>query len=293
MPNELLDVSTEPVKVAQTEAPGSEPTSWMPLSEEHRNTMPENIKGLFETKKWSSVEDVTTGYAELEKILGRGEHIFKPESPDDVDGWAKYWQQVGVPVDVSGYEFEADEAVPFDDALIGRFKEFSQKIHLNKEQATGLVQFQREIIKEVMAAEAEAETERVATSEAEIDTIRKALVTKAGGEVAYQSMMVEARQVADELGIYTTLEKKGLASDPEIIGMLQEIKNRTKEGTIIKVDEPATSTKDPKTELKEITESEVFKNKFAPGRKELMKRYMELCTIVGNSENAPKRIQDG
>ncbi|KKK56106.1 hypothetical protein LCGC14_3067850, partial [marine sediment metagenome] len=109
----------------------------------------------------------------------------------------------------------------------------------------------------------------------------------------YQNMMVEARRIADELGIYTTLEKKGLASDPEIIGMLQEIKNRTKEGVILPVDEPLTSTKDPKVELKEIMASETFKNRFAVGRKEMMKRYMELCTIVGNSDNAPKRIQDG
>ena len=293
MANELLDISTEPVKTAQTEAPGSEPTSWMPLSDEQRNTIPENIKGLFETKKWSSTEDVATSYAELEKVLGKGEHIFKPESPDDADGWTKYWQQITGISNASEYEFETDEAVPFDDALVGRFREFSKSIHLNKEQAKGVVQFQRDIIKEVMTAEAEIEKTAMETSEADKETIRKALVTKAGGEVAYQNMMVEARQVADELGIYTTLEKKGLASDPEIIGMLQEIKNRTKEGTIIKVDEPATTAKDPKAELKEITESDTFKNKFAPGRREVMKRYMELCTIVGNSENAPKRVQDG
>lgn len=291
MPNELLDVSTEPVKTAQTEAPGSEPTSWMPLSDEHRNTMPENIKGLFETKKWSSVEDVTTSYAELEKVLGHGEHIFKPESPDDVDGWTKYWQQLGVPEE-NEYEYEVDETVPFDDALISRFRKFSKDIHLNKEQSAGLVQFQRDIIKEVMATEADAEAAALETSEADKETIRKALVTKAGGEVAYQNMMIESREIADELGIYTTLEKKGLASDPEIIGMLQEIKNRTKEGTILKVEELPSNAKDPKVELKEIMESETFKNKFAPGRKEVMKRYMELCTIVGNSENAPKRIQD-
>lgn len=289
---ELLDVSTEPVKTAQTEAPETEPTSWMPLSEEQRNTAPEAIKSLLEAKKWSSFDEVVNGYVDLEKILGKGEHIFKPESSDDADGWAKYWQQVTGISNASEYEFEVDEAVPFDDALIGRFREFSNKIHLNKEQATGIVQFQRDIIKEVMAAEAEVEAEALETSEAEKETIRKALVTKAGGEVAYQNMMVEARQVADELGIYTTLEKKGLASDPEIIGMLQEIKNRTKEGTILKVAEPVTTAKDPKAELKEITESEIFKNKFAPGRKELMKRYMELCTIIGNSENAPKRVQD-
>lgn len=288
---ELLDVNTEPVKIAQTEAPGSEPTSWMPLSDEQRAGAPEHIRKLLEDKKWNSFEQLGNGYADLEKVLGRGEHIFKPESPDDVDGWTKYWQQLGVPEE-AGYEFEADETVPFDEALLGRFRKFAKDTHLNKEQASGIVQFQRDIIKEVMAAEADAEATALETSEADKETIRKALVTKAGGEVAYQNMMVEAREIADELGIYTTLEKKGLASDPEIIGMLQEIKNRTKEGTILKVDQPATTTKDPKAELKEIMESDTFKNKFAPGRKELMKRYMELCTIVGNSENAPKRIQD-
>ena len=289
---ELLDVSTEPVKTAQTEAPGTEPSSWMPLSEEQRNTAPEAVKNLLEAKKWTSSEEIATGYADLEKILGRGEYIFKPESPDDADGWAKYHQQITGISNASEYEFEADEAVPFDDALIGRFGELSYKLHLNKEQASGVVQFQRDIIKEVMAVEAEAEATALETSEGEKETIRKALVTKAGGEVAYQNMMVEARQVADELGIYTTLEKKGLASDPEIIGMLQEIKNRTKEGTILKVEESA-NTKDPKAELKEITESEIFKNRFAPGRKQLMERYMELNKIIANSDNAPKRIQDG
>lgn len=289
---ELLDVNTEPVIKSQTEAPGSEPTRWMPLSDEHRNTMPENIKGLFETKKWSSVEDVTTSYSELEKVLGRGEHIFKPESPDDADGWTKYWQQITGVSNASEFEFETDEAVPFDDALISSFREFANKIHLNKEQASGIVQFQRDIIKAAMETSAQEDADSLATSETEKETIRKALVTKSGGEVAYQNMMVESRQIADELGIYATLEKKGLASDPEIIGMLQEIKNRTAEGTILK-GEPPVTTKDPKAELKEIMESDTFKNKFAPGRKEIMKRYMELCTIVGNSENAPKRVQDG
>lgn len=290
---ELLDVNTEPVKTAQTEAPGSEPTSWMPLSDEQRAGAPEHIRKLLEDKKWNSFEQLGDGYADLEKVLGRGEHIFKPESPDDVDGWKKYHLQTTGISDASEYEFETDEAVPFDDATMSSFREFANKIHLSKEQASGIVQFQRDIIKEAMTANAEAEATALETSEADKETIRKALVTKAGGEVAYQSMMVESRQIADELHIYATLEKKGLASDPEIIGMLQEIKNRTKEGTILKVDEPATTTKDPKAELKEIMESETFKNKFAPGRKELMKRYMELCNTVGNSENPPKRIQSG
>jgi len=143
---ELLDATTEPVKTAQTEAPGTEPTSWMPLSDEQRNTAPENIKNL-----WKSFDEVVNGYVDLEKILGRGEHIFKPESPDDTEGWAKYWSQLGVP-DIEGYEFEADEAVPFDDELLTRFKKFAIEHHYTKEQAAGAVQFQREIIKEVIPA---------------------------------------------------------------------------------------------------------------------------------------------
>ena len=292
---ELLEVNTEPVIPAQTNAPGTEPSGWMPLSDEQRNTAPESVKALLEAKKWSTAEQIANGYSDLEKVLGRGEHIFKPESPDDVDGWTKYWQQLGVPEE-NEYEYETDETVPFDDALIDRFRKFSKKINLNKEQSAGLVQFQREIIKEVMAAEVDVEAERVTTDETEKETIRKALVMKAGGEVAYQNMMVEARRIADELGIYTTLEKKGLASDPEIIGMLQEIKNRTKEGAILKVDEPLTAAKDPKAELKEIMDNPIWKdakNKFHPDRKVLQKRYMELNMMIANSEFAPKRIQDG
>ena len=210
-----------------------------------------------------------------------------------MDGWTKYWQQLGVPDDVNGYEFEADEAVPFEDAVLTRFKEFAKKQHYTKEQAAGAVSFQRDIIKEVMAAEVQAEEDAVKTSEAEIETTRKALVTKAGGEVAYQNMAVECRQIADELGIYQTLEKLGLASNPEVFGMLQIIKDRTKEGTILKGDAPLNTTKDPKAELKEIVESDTFKNKFAPGRSELMKRYMELCAITSNSGTAPIRQQGG
>jgi len=288
--NELLDVSTEPVKTAQTNSPGTEPSRWMPLSDEARNTMPENIKGLFETKKWSSVEDVATGYSELEKVLGKGAHIFKPESPDDVDGWNKYYQQLGVPEEHE-YEYEADETVPFDDALIDRFRKFSKDIHLNKEQSAGIVKFQRDIVKEVMAAELEAAEIAEATKTAEIEEVRKALVQRFGGEVAYKDKVMDARRIADELGIYQTLERLGLASNPEVIGMLTDISEKVTEGVIGKGTQSETSAKDPKTELKEIIESETFKNKFAPGRKEVMKRYMELCTIISNSGNAPIRMQ--
>ncbi len=290
---ELLDVNTEPVKTAQTNAPGSEPSSWMPLSEEQRNNAPESVRKLMEDKKWNSGEDFATGYADLEKILGRGEHIFKPEDPNNVEAMDEYWQKLGVPSDINEYEFETDDTVPFEDALLGRFKELAKKQHYTKEQASAAVQFQREIIKEVITAEAEADDERVATEEAEKEVNRKALVQRCGGEVAYQNQIIKAREMADALGIFQAAEKLKISKEPEFIAMLMDMDEKMTEGIISKSDEPPFNTKDPKAELKEITESEVFKNKFAPGRRELMKRYMELCTIVGNSDNAPKRVQDG
>ena len=288
---ELLDVNTEPVIPAQTGAPGTEPTSWMPLSDEARNTAPETIKGLFDSKKWSSIEDLANGYVEMEKILGRGEHIFKPESPDDTEGWNKYWGQLGVP-ESDGYEFEADEAVPFSEDLLSRFKEFAHKQHYTKEQATGAVQFQREIIKEVMVAEAEHEEAELVTAEAEKETIRKALKQKYGGEVAYQNKVIEARQIADSLGIYQTLEKKNLASDPEIIGMLTTIAERTAEGVITK-GTPPVPTKSPVEEMEEIKKSEAFKVRFHPKHKETMVRFMQLNKEIANKGLGPKRRQDG
>lgn len=285
--SELLDVATEPVISAQTNAPGTEPTSWMPLSDEQRNTAPEIIKNLLEAKKWTSFDEVANGYVDLEKVLGRGEHIFKPESPDDTEGWTKYWSQLGVP-NAEGYEFEADEAVPFSEDLLSRFKEFAHKQHYTKEQAAGAVQFQREIIKEVMAAEAEHEEAEVATSEAEKETIRKALKQKWGGEVAYQNKLVDARRIADELGIYQTLEKKGLASDPEIIGMLDTIRERTAEGIITK-DTPPVLTKSPINEMEELKKTEAFTKKFDPKHKETMTRFMELNRIIANSPDYKQR----
>ncbi len=293
MSPELLDVSTEPVMPAQTNAPESEPSGWMPLTDEARNTIPENIKGLFESKKWSSVEDVATSYSELEKVLGKGDHIFKPESPDDKDGWAKYWQQLGVPPEANEYEFKADESVPFDDNVMSEFKEFAKSIHLNKEQAAGLVQFQRDIIKSAMQAEETNQAEAAAQTAEEIDTIRKALVTKYGGEVNYTNKATDARRIADELGIYQTLEKKGLASDPEIIGMLVEISEKVAEGVIPKGDVPLTAAKAPLEELEEIKKSDAFAQRFHPKHKDIMKRYMDLNMIIANSGLAPKRIQDG
>ena len=290
---ELLDVSTEPVKPAQTNAPGSEPTSWMPLSEEQRNTAPEAIKNLLESKKWTSFDEVFNGYAELEKVLGKGEHIFKPESPesaDNADDWKKYHLQITGISDASEYEYETDETVPFDDALIDKFRNFSKKIHLNKEQSASVVQFQREIIKEVQAAEVQAEEEAVATDEAEKEVTRKALIVKYGGEVAYQSKVVEARQIADDLGIYQILEKKGLTSDPEIIGMLTDIAEKVAEGVLSK-DTPPEPKKNLLEELAEIKQSEAFKVKFHPKHKEIMVRFMALNQEIANQGLAPKRIQ--
>ena len=290
---ELLDVNTEPVKTAQTEAPGTEPSSWMPLSDEQRNAAPDSVKALLEAKQWSAAEQIANGYMDLEKVLGKGDHIFKPESAEDADGWAKYWQQLGVPDDINGYEFEADEAVPFDEATLGKFKEFSKKINLNKEQAPALIKFQREIIKEAMAIEAQEKEEAVATAEAEKEIVRKALVQRCGGEVAYQNQIKDAREMADNLGIFQAAERLGISREPEFIGMLMDMAAKTTEGILTKDTPPASNTKTPQDELKEIMESDTFKNKFAPGRKEVMKRYMELNHIIANAGLAPKRIQGG
>ena len=289
---ELLEVPTEPVKTAQTIAPGTEPTSWMPLSDEQRETAPESIKNLLESKKWTSFDEIANGYVDLEKILGRGEHIFKPESPDDAEGWTKYWGQLGVPSTADGYEFEADEAVPFDEDILNRFKAFVHKQHYTKEQAAGAVQFQREIIKDVIAANEAQEAADAETEEASKEAVRKALKQKVGGEVAYQNMIIDARRVADELGIYQTLEKKGLASDPEIIIMLETIKNKTAEG-VIAPSTPLQPTKSLQEELEEIKKSEAFNQKFHSKHKETMVRFMQLNQEIANKGLAPKRIQGG
>lgn len=278
---EILQVDTEPVKPAQTPAPDTEPTGWMSSDGEIREGAPENIRALMEKKKWTNINQVFDSYGELEKFKGIGEHLVIPEA-EDAEGWNNVYKQLGRPETHDKYEFDYDGNVPISDELVGQFKQFAHGLGLTQKQFGDVVRFQVDAV----AATVEAEnTQRAAQTEANIQVLKQEW-----GETNYEVKVKGARIIADSLGIYETLEAKGLASDPVIIKMLDTIANRTSED-VITPQPPAPAQKSSLEELEEIKKSESFLKKFDPKHKETMKRYMDLNRIIANEGLAPKRMQ--
>lgn len=279
---EIMDVDTEPIKPAQTPAPGTEPTGWMSPDGEIREGAPENIQALMEKKKWTNIKQVFDSYGELEKFKGIGEHLVIPEA-EDAEGWDNVYKQLGRPETHDKYEFSAKEGdVAVSEELIGQFKQFAHGLGLTQKQFGSLVGFQLDAV----AAQTGAyETQLTEQKEENIRALKQKW-----GEANYAVKVKGARIIADSLGIYQALEAKGLASDPDIIEMLDKIASKTSEDVIIP-QPPAVPQKSPLEELEEMKKSEPFLQKFHKDHKTCMARYMELNQIVANSGLAPKRMQ--
>lgn len=270
---EILEVPTEPVKTAQTEAPATEPTGWMSPTGEIRDGAPESVANIVKNKGWTTVEQIVEGFTGLEKFKGIGEHFIIPEA-EDAEGWDKVYKQLGRPDTHDKYELNYAGDVQISDELTGQFKQFAHKLGLTQSQFDKIVNFQLEAV----SAQSEAyDVQLESQKEANIAALKQKF-----GEANYGAKITGARIIADSLGIYNTLEAKGLASDPAIIEMLDMINSRTAED-VITPQSPATSQKTPQAELEEIKKSEAFTKKFDPKHKETMARYMELCQQVANA----------
>ncbi len=274
---EILSVDTEPVKPAQTPAPDTEPTGWMSPTGEIRDGAPETVRNLLEAKKWTNIEQIAEGFVNLEQKLGAGEHLFIPESEEDTEGWNNVFKQLGRPETHDKYEVAYEGEVPVSDELVGQFKQFAHGLGLTQKQFNDVINFQLDAV----TAQTVAYENQLATQKEEnIQALKQKW-----GEVNYEVKVKGARIIADSLGIYQTLEAKGLASDPTIIEMLDTIASRTSED-VISPQSPAPPTKTPQEELDEIKKSESFLKKFDPKHKETMARFMQLNQEVANAGQA-------
>ncbi len=269
---EILNVETEPVKPAQTLAPGTEPTGWMSPDGEIREGAPENIKTLLEAKKWTNITQIVDSYLELEKFKGIGEHLVIPEA-EDAEGWNNIYKQLGRPETHDKYELNYGGEVEISEELTGQFKQFAHGLGLTQKQFESIVGFQLDAV----TAQAEAYDTQLATQK---EGNVQALKQKWGAN--YEVKVKGARIIADSLGIYQTLEAKGLASDPDIINMLDTIASKTAEDVI----SPSTSVvaqKSPLEELEELKKSEPFLQKFHRDHKSCMARFMLLNQQIANA----------
>jgi hypothetical protein len=277
---EILEVSTEPTIEAKTPAPVTEPTGWMTPTGEIREGAPETVQTLLEAKKWSKVEDIVNGYLELEKFKGVGEHLVIPEA-EDAEGWDDIYSKLGRPETHDQYEFNAPEGTELSEDLIGSFKQFAHGLGLTQKQFDNIVSFQLDAVT-AQSTEYDQQLEQQKLQNVQ------ALKEK-WGEANFETKIKGAKIIADSLGIYQTLEDKGLASDPEIIVMLDSIASKTSEDVITPPNRQPVQ-KSATEELDEIKKSESFLNKFDANHKTTMARYMELCQVLANTgqSRAPK-----
>lgn len=279
--SEILAVETEPAKPAQTSAPSTEPTGWMPLTDELRNNAPESVKNLLEAKKWTTIEDAFKGYNELEKFTGIGKHLVIPEA-DDVEGWNNVWNQCGRPETHDKYAFDYEGDIKVSDELVGQFKQFAHGLGLTQRQFNDVVKFQLDAV----GAQTEAYNAQLEVSKEENVVKLKGKF----GEVDYENKIKGARIIADKLGIYEMLEAKGLASDFDIISMLDTIASRTAED-VITPQPPTPPAKTPQERLEEIKKNPAYMDKFHQDHKKIMVEYMQVNNDIANSgqARAPRR----
>ncbi len=271
-----MDVSTEPVKPAQTTAPETEPTGWMSPTGEVREGSPESVQKLMEAKKWTTMEQVVSGYNELEKFQGIGNHLVIPEA-EDAEGWENVYKSLGRPEEADKYEVAYEGEVQISDELTSSFKQFAHKVGLTQKQFNDVVNFQLDAVTAQLEAAGVANTTK---QEANVATLKEKY-----GEANYGAKVTGARIIADSLGIYNTLEAKGLASDPDIIDMLVTINERTSEDVITPQPPPA-PPKSLQDQLKDIKENPAYMDKFHADHKAVMVQYMALNQEIANSGQA-------
>lgn len=93
----------------------------------------EDMKSYVENKGWGAPTDVLTGYQNLEKILGDKANALTIPKEGDSEGWNNFYEKLGRPATVEGYELpESDaDAKPIADW----FAKTAHEMGLNKDQA--------------------------------------------------------------------------------------------------------------------------------------------------------------
>jgi hypothetical protein len=267
--------TTEPVSPASTEAPASEPTGWMGNTGEFRDGTPDRIKALLDKKKWTTVEQLATGYEELEKFKGSGEHLVIPEA-EDVDGWENIYNQLGRPETADKYEYTNEKGVALDDSLMGLFKEYAHKTGKTQSQFQGDIDFQIDAI----AAQEEVYNQQAA-EKSEADTAK----LKQMYGINYETAMRDAGLTADRHNVSGEIEAEGLGNIPVVKQLLNIIANLEAEDGIGAPGGGAVE-KSLDEQMSEIMASEAFKERFHKDHKTTMAKYMDLNRQIANSGGA-------
>ncbi len=269
-------MNAEPVKLAQSDAPVTEPSGWMNTNGDFGDGVPENIKTLLDAKKWTNVEQVVTGFTELEKYKGiaSGKHIVLPEDMNDSNAMSEVFNAIGRPESADKYEFKNETGVEISDELMTSFKQFAHNEGYSQKQLSGAIQFQLEAIK---ASDEIFTQQRKERRDGHIETMQQKWQDK------YETTQTKIDAAAEKLQVKSFFEEMGIDKEPEVINMLLTIANSDSEGSIGPDGTPAPVAKGLQEQLQELMKSEAFNQRFHQDHKKVVAEYMELNQKIANA----------
>ncbi len=266
---ELMDTTVKP---ATSEAPGTEPSAWMPLDNDFRSNAPEDVIALIDKKGYKGLGDFFKSYTDMEKFKGDPSRLVIPEA-DDVEGWNKLFNATGRPETAEGYKFENNTGIDLSDELMSGFKAFAHKEGHSQKQFAGIVQFQLEAIK---ASGESWNTQQAEKKEENIQAMRQKWQND------YNPTMVKIDAVAEKLQVKEYFEQLGIDKEPQIVNMLLTIANSDSEEELTETGEKIV-TATSSDELSELMKTDAFTDKFHKDHKTTMTRFMELNREIANS----------
>jgi len=236
--------------------------------------MPEDVRNVVLSKKWSNVADIVKSYRELESFIGG--HKSRLNIPDKLDDSAlnEIYSKLGRPDTPDKYQLQAKvpEGMQIDNQLVERFKKFAHAKNLTTTQFNDLVQFQLDVAAEAAKADEQARLKQIEEA---------AIALKQEWKDAYASNFSTAKHAAEKLGIMDELEKLGLADNPAVIRMLYKLGTKLSEDTLgVRTNAPAMSREE---ELKKLLASPEFNDKMHPGNQAAFRRFLELHGLTGQA----------
>lgn len=228
------------------------------------------VSELMSKKGWKSVDDIATGYANLEKFTGApaDRHLIIPQDDKDVDGWNKLYNRLGRPETPDKYEFENKSGIELDAETYKNFQALAHKNGISKKAFGELVAAHIDTLKTIQSKALEM-------NKADFEKCDKALKDK--WKADHEKNTQAAQSVAEKFKITELLQKKNLDNDPEVLEMLFNISSMMSEGDLHKGN-PSPAA-DPQQELNEIMKMEAFTHAEHPEHMKVMEKFWRLQGI--------------
>lgn len=275
---------TEPVEPTPTEVAPVEPQNIEPQTiienkapidiipnPEWMNSLPEAFKNSSDLAKYQSMEAFLEGHSNLSKKFSQ-----KFEAPSEDAGdeaWNDWYKRLGRPESADKYNYNPElkegETPVFNDEQMSSLKGAMYDLGLNQKQFDGLLKMYSESVS--MQSKSEQEANETANLTSKVETM-KVLEQEWGNNVENNLKLVQ--ETFDKHGLSDTIVSLGLANDPNMVKFGMKLAELTGETKIS--GDSSTPAKGFQETIKDLRNSEAFKNVLHPDHKRVTSQIEEL-----------------